>query len=124
MILGFTGTRNGMTPSQRRAFLTVLTELLPERLLHGACVGADEDAARLARLYSPWSVRVVALPGKFADGRANRFRSAAALADSQEVEGERKHLERNRDIVRRSDLLVACPCLMGEQVAGGTWRTV
>ncbi len=95
MILGFTGTRRGMTQAQRAA-LADCVSALPARAVHGGAVGADEEFdAFLVRIGMPaWDI---------------------------EVAGP---LVRNRTIARSCDYLVAAPATTEEVVRSGTWMTV
>lgn len=102
MTLGFTGTRRGMT-TQQQAQLAWLLQVLHggtrtyEVFHHGAAIGADSEAALLAKRYG-W--QIVEHPA-----------------------GDMP-LRRNRDIVRACDLLIAAPLENTEQQRGGTWYTV
>lgn len=49
-------------------------------------------------------------------------RDALALADV--VHEPRPPLERNRDVVDASDVLLACPGGMAEEQRSGTWATI
>lgn len=108
--LGFTGTRDGMTFAQ---MLTVahMVERCDE-LHHGDCVGADFDAHRLAMHHQK---RVVIHPP---DNDRLRARCWA-----NEFRDEKPYLDRNRDIVDESDVLIATPKETCEG-KGGTWYTV
>jgi hypothetical protein len=44
MRVGFTGTREGMTDPQRRAFIAWATVAGATEFHHGCCIGADYDA--------------------------------------------------------------------------------
>ena len=116
MIIGFSGTRNGMTEVQ----VTLLEGLLPGkmlRFLHGSCYGADVEAAQLARTLFGKRVLIVAYPGI-------RFGSTTLAAKSNVDDWTmpvEDYLERNRRIVHDCDELIACP---GEGVSKGTWYTI
>ena len=117
--IGFTGTRNSLTDAQREALeFVLLTEFnrndeQPE-LHHGDCVGADAACHAIARAMG---YRIVLHPP--ADGR---FR-ANLEGEADSIFPARPYLERNRQIVDNTDLLVACP--QGpEEKRSGTWSTV
>lgn len=46
MILGFTGTRRGMTTAQKVALRSAIAGATT--LVHGDCLGADDEAAAIA----------------------------------------------------------------------------
>ena len=50
MIGAFTGTQAGMTLAQRVVFALVLRDLLITELHVGDCIGADEQATRIAQV--------------------------------------------------------------------------
>lgn len=127
MNYGFTGTRNGMTKPQ----LAAVCELLLAnggnntwQFHHGACVGADSQAA-LEAYGLNWDV--IAHPGKSAHGGDNQFLCPIALEHSCEVLETKTHFARNRDIVVACDLLIACPPYqtpITKETQGGTAYTV
>lgn len=130
MKLGFTGTRNGMTPQQWHAFCGLLEERQPTELHHGSCVGADSDAHCLFCRFAHNSdavceeaLVVAHLPDKD-DCRAYLSVEAENYGISMVQKKPLPYLTRNRNIVDSCDVLVACPAEMEEQQRGGTWSTV
>lgn len=117
--IGFTGTRHGMSVRQKHRLCRELTPLLTQdsraRFLEGDCVGADEEAAALAKFIDARTC-VIALPGP---GMTMR-----AYAPADEVRPIKTHFARNRDIVKECAVLLACPGEMTEQARGGTWYTI
>jgi hypothetical protein len=112
MKIGFTGTREGMRQVQREAVATLLAELRGTAFHHGDCIGADEQAAEIARAIG---YEIHSHPPS----------NAAIRAFSQaDVELEPKdYLVRNREIVEATQMLVAAPA--GPEVQrSGTWSTV
>lgn len=124
MKVGFTGTRVGMTRSQMISFSQVMGQLWPAEFHHGACVGADEDAAVIASSLIP--IRIIAHPGVSEGSRIPErpHRSTKSIEVSNEVRGETSHFERNRNIVCATDLLIACPPSKPLPSSGGTAYTV
>lgn len=133
--IGFTGTRLGMTADQlaelrRRLSREHTTWTMFSEFHHGDCVGADEEAHDMMRvlLSRNWPLRVelVIHPPKDERWRAH---CAGAMTDVRErglvrVLESKGYLERDRDIVDATDLLIACPKGMDERGHGGTWYTI
>ena len=105
--VGVTGTRKGMSESQRTHFRVVMLWLNPARFHHGGAVGADTEAETDVRalIEGPASLGI--------DTNVTEH-----LPDS------RGPLARNRDIVQASDILIAAPIQDDEVVRSGTWATV
>jgi hypothetical protein len=120
MILGFTGTRKGLTPQQRAALPSVLAAL-PERVLHGGAEGADTEFHNILRKIDS-TVAIEVYPASLA-----RQRTWVTLR-APEIQTFILHwelpLERNRLIAARCDHLLACPAEPTEQLRSGTWTTV
>lgn len=119
MIVGFTGTQIGMTSAQRERVLELLAQKLAglDAVVHGDCVGADEDFDRLARqLLIPRIVRPSNIEGKraFCDGWG---------PPSATVHPPEHPLVRNAKIVEESNEMIATP-KGPEIVRSGTWATV
>lgn len=112
--IGFTGTREGMTSSQ----IVAIDELLSDDLIirwasHGDCVGADAQFHMIAREQ-----------GLFIKGHPPTDPKLRAYCDFDEMAEEKPYLVRNKDIVDETDLLIAAPKEMTEQMRGGTWSTI
>lgn len=113
MIVGFTGTRNGMSPAQRERVMQVIQALRPAEVHHGCCVGADEEMHLVMRWYAPMHGH----PGP----PGLRMRSREGFG---RLYPEKDYGARNQDIVDACNVLVAAPAEMMEQPSGGTWQTV
>ncbi len=109
MKLGFTGTRRGMTAAQRHSLISELTwyryrghaqPTFDVEFHHGACRGADTEAASIAERLG---CSIVSHP-------PSNMGSAALLA-------------RNRQIVAACELLLAAP-EGPELLRSGTWATI
>lgn len=114
--VGFTGTQQGLTPWQWTKLMEVLTKLKAMGYVavhHGDCVGADAEAHKLAKSLG---FRVVGHPPN------NPVKRAWCQFD--EVWPEKPYLCRNREIVKATMLLVACPGEAVEQLRSGTWATI
>jgi hypothetical protein len=99
-VIGFTGTRRGMTTRQ----VETLTKLLRggiATLHHGGALGADREAVGIAERLGIACV-----------GHVPAEHNPKAL------------LARNHDIVAAVDGLIAAPHGIEEQARSGTWATV
>lgn len=113
--IGFTGTRNGLTPQQRGHLETLLESFGPDDVFHhGDCVGADAQAHEVA-LSQGISIHIH--PPKDDWYRAN-CKDAAHIAEPK------PYLERNHDIVDSCDVLIAMPSSKREVLRSGTWATI
>lgn len=116
MIMGFSGTREGMTEVQKTMLRRLLGEYTPTEFHHGDCVGADAEAHDIVReLFDPFACRIIIHPPR-------------AVADRAWKEGDtileaREFLTRNRDIVNACDVLIVTPKESQEQLRSGTWAT-
>jgi hypothetical protein len=114
--LGFSGTREGMTPRQLAAVAAILDELAPALARHGCCVGADAQFHQLCR---ERGIPIVGHPPQDA-------RMRARLEGFLRVEAAKPYLLRNKDIARESTVLVAAPKEQREPAdprGHGTWST-
>lgn len=116
MILGFTGTRYGMTAAQMHALQRLLEELNPEEIRHGQCVGADAQFHELASDVVGFRLVRHMHPCDFAGCRAHDLRA-------EFVEPPEPALVRNLKIVQAADIVIAAPREAIEQQRGGTWST-
>lgn len=117
-ILGFTGTRAGMTYKQTVAVTGFLTKIDPGNAVHGDCTGADEDFDNICKALGIF--REV-FPGKNNQGDSpNR-----AFCDAEIIHPVLPYLVRDRIIVEKAKLgLIACPKGKTEERRSGTWTTV
>lgn len=125
MNIDFTGTRNGLTNEQKAALWPLIATDPLGCFHHGACVGADEDAAVIASKFD--LLNIVAHPGKSAHGGVNEHLSQKALDVSHHVCPTKTHFARNREIVDDCTVLIACPgynAPITNSTQGGTAYTV
>lgn len=116
MKVGFTGTRHGMTREQKQSARNLLASFQASQVHHGDCVGADREFHALAVSLGVYTV---------AHPPIDRSRRAFSLTD--ETKPVKDYLVRNRNIVRETNVLVACPQEDREPSPGrgqGTWSTV
>jgi hypothetical protein len=115
VVVGFTGSRQGMTAIQRDLVSMLLTTATEAH--HGDCIGADEEFHELARRAG---VPVVIHPPK-----AGRWR--AYCEGAVKVMAPADYLIRNRHIVEASELLIGAPKENQEPDVGrgqGTWSCI
>jgi hypothetical protein len=116
MIVGFTGTRNGMTETQKAAVAQLLSELSPSHVIHGDCVGADAGFHVLAL---EQRIPIIIYPGcVLGDPRR------AGCQRAYSVHKPKAFLQRNHDIVDSCEVLIATPAEYAEALRSGTWATV
>jgi hypothetical protein len=130
MILGFTGTRRGLSKTQLSLLPRVIATL-PDIVLHGGEAHTDSefDAWLFREMDLRYACRVEVYPARFHE--ADR-RSWALWVQRQGGDPEtprlihpgEKPLRRNAIIAERCDALLACPGEMIEQLRSGTWATI
>ena len=119
MILGFTGTQQGMAVRQKNAFQDFLEQNKPTTFCHGDCIGADFEAHQM-------------IENTFGRGPAascnieifppiNPGKRAFQIGKQHTP---KEYIQRNHDIVDASDILVATPKEDTEQLRSGTWATI
>lgn len=113
LVLGFTGTREGLTPHQHATLLKLFYELDPTEVHHGDCIGADTSAHDCA---IEINAKIVLHPPKDDELRA--------FCQADEEWPEKDYLARDRDIASVCDKLIACPKEDHEIIRSGTWTTV
>lgn len=119
MIVGFTGSREGMTLCQKHALVSLLRSLGVTQFHHGCCVGADVQAHAYARALG---LQIHGHPG-FDVGHPMR----AELDGFAVLHETWPPLVRNGYIVVACDVLIAAP-LQPEHSPpaqrSGTWATI
>lgn len=113
MIVGFTGTRRGLTRDQElglRAQLGLLAHKGATTFVHGCEPHSDRTAAQIAH---GLGLFVIGHPGPGSTG----------TDFDDDTKEPRPYLDRNDVIVASCDVLVACP--EGEEILrSGTWATI
>lgn len=119
MIIGFTGSRHGMTDYQAVIFEGFIGKV--DSFHHGGCQGCDVQAARIVSKAFLIKPRIVCHPGPVND----------PCQEESGVDDEKRepktHFARNRDIVNECDELIATPNYMDSitpDTRGGTAYTV
>jgi len=127
--IGFTGTHLGMTVIQRMYFETSLKSIIGDsdvlEFHHGDCIGADKQADEsvvthwIANGLMPRALIVVHPPN---DSKKRAY--CQSYPESRILWTPAPYLNRNRDIVDETEVLIACPLSKIEQLRSGTWSTV
>lgn len=112
--VGFTGSRKVMTYKQSRILFNLLQELKPDLVRHGDCIGSD---ALFHTMCLTTGIPIIIHPGNIPGQRA--YSTGAKL-----VLDERVPLDRNRDIVNMSDVIIATPKERKAVLRSGTWMTI
>lgn len=117
ILVGFTGTQHGMTDRQKDAVKMLLEEMKPTELHHGDCIGADSEVHDIAVALG---IYVVIHPPTVETKRA--FKS---IPEGRGMKRYAKpYRDRNFDIVRECQVLIACPKEYMETNRSGTWMTI
>lgn len=118
--VSITATKKGLTDRQKATVRTRLRMLQPEAVIHGGCVGGDDEidiiAAELGiyRIIHPSDRPALSVPKDVL-----KARGPCTYLEP------RPPLERNPDIVFQGTRLLACPKeSTGETLRSGTWATV
>jgi hypothetical protein len=119
--IGFTGTQRGMNPFQKAPFEKILQKivvkskgLIQNEFHHGDCIGADNDAHQIAATHNYF---IVLHPPTNPSKRAFNI-------GAHKIMEKHDYLVRNRHIVDSTDILIATPGEMTEQLRSGTWSTI
>ena len=113
-MLGFSGTRAGMTRLQRVMFTQVIQHLNANELHHGAAPGADEQAHKIFR---------ATYPQRFAELYPSWYPAQIQKTAWDVTNHPNKPLIRNKMIVDACDVLVITPKTAQEELRSGTWAT-
>lgn len=111
--VGFTGTAEGMSDTQKAQFKKTLASLPVTEFHHGDCVGADAEANGIA---CELDINIIIHPPE--NGYKRAYCSGAS-----EILPAKPYLERNHDIVDAVDVLFVAPKTNEEQRRSGTWAT-
>jgi len=120
--IGMTGSRRGMTKVQKDWFAEFAKTYHPIEFHHGDCVGADEDGHNIVNIFN--YAKIVVHPP--IDPKLRAF----CMIDptrGDEIREEKDYLDRNKDIVNETELLIAFPnndVTHRGPGGGGTWATV
>ena len=118
-VVGFTGTRSGMTDPQKHNVLKGLSltqQVHGDKIIavHGDCIGADADFHHICVALG---IRVHIKPCTFENMRA--------FCKADKEDKPLRPMQRNRNIVAAASVMYACPPNMEAIKKGsGTWATI
>lgn len=112
--IGFTGTQLGMTDAQKASLRGFLRGPSGE-FHHGDCIGADSEAHDIAE---ECGYGIILHPP------TNYSKRAWREVPHFMMRREKPYLDRNKDIVNETRVLIAAPAEPDEQPRGGTWSTI
>lgn len=116
MKVGFTGSREGMSPHQKEQLVLKLQELNPTEFHHGDCVGADAESHDIVREFFP-SVKIHIHPPKSDYKRA--FKTGDVMYEPDE------YIPRDEKIVDFAEFLIGAPKVTDfEERRSGSWYTI
>ena len=129
MILGFTGTRYGMTLHQYDKVKSVVERCLNdegsiEAAYHGGCDGADGQFHEILRKVCGYELLITIYPSNFGRDAKMDDIDLVALEDNTKLMTEKHPLDRNKDIVDSCDIIIATPKEFKEVLRSGTWATI
>lgn len=115
MVLGFTGTRKGMTDAQRKTVRELLPILLHKAdiVVHGGCVGADTDFHQIAQELGIWTVV-----------RPSNIEEMVGVKTGNLTYDPEDPMVRNKKIAEYCRVLLATPSSNEEINRSGTWATI
>ncbi len=115
-LIGFTGTREGMSIAQAGQLKKLLTLHAPTEVHHGDCVGADAQFHMLCRELFGNAVEIHIWPPEDPTYRA--------FMDGDVMHEPLPYLQRDWMIVDHTQLLLATPKQNVEVMRSGTWTTI
>lgn len=118
IIIGFTGTRNGLNEEQIKQIKLILDKYDNITVRHGDCIGADTDFHNLCLEYkNKKNIKIQIHPPN--DPKLRKYNKADILML------EKPYLERNLDIIIGCNFLIGCPFdKNNEKIRSGTWYTI
>lgn len=122
MILGFTGTRQGMTTAQRKTVLSLIKRIDPDKVLHGDCTGSDAEFHAMIIAYRGGIL--AERPRPVIAIRPSDRASRAYCEGAELIYPPKSPLDRDREIAKDSDSMIATPKGFEEEVRSGTWATI
>lgn len=119
---GFTGTRSGLNNVQRdqivKLFESNIANGMSIEVHHGDCVGADKELHDICIAMINHGANIYIIIHPPSDEKLR------AYCDSINILKPKQYLQRNKDIVDATDILIACPYSDKEIIRSGVWSTI
>ena len=113
MKIGMTGNRDGITKEAIITFENFLKKSKIDEAHHGDCVGADK---MFHDVLHNKKIKIIIHPPN-----DNKLRS---FCKSEFILPSKPYLDRNKDIVNDTNILIAFPSSEIELLRSGTWSTI
>lgn len=113
MIIGMSGSRDGITKKAEDTLKKFLNNTKIDEVHHGDCIGADKIFHDICH---DKNLKIIIHPPN-----DNKLR---AFCKSEYILLPKPYLERNKDIVDCIDILIAFPSSETEILRSGTWSTI
>jgi len=115
MIIGMTGSRDGISEDAFANLIKFLNENMSNITEghHGDCKGADTI---FHNELTKMEIKTIVHPPS--------VKTMRSFCEGDEIRDPKSYLERNKDIVNESDLLIAFPSTQKEVLRSGTWSTI
>lgn len=113
--VGFTGNQHGMTEAQKQWLREAFAKMPMSgwEFHHGDCIGSDAEAHDIAYEHG---ATICIHPPEYDGKRAHKKGFACAFP--------KPYLDRNKDIVNATEVLIGMPKEEEEQLRSGTWSTI
>ncbi len=108
-----TGSRDGMSYEAKETLKHFISTNIIREVHHGDCKGADKEFHDICQSNN---IKIIIHPPS--DNKAR------AYCVSEYILPEKQYLDRNRDIVNETDVLIAFPSSEIEELRSGTWSTI
>lgn len=115
MIVGFTGTKEGLTTAQLNRLRTEVRRIDIGVAHHGDCRGADANFHDCVRQFHRGATIVIHPP---TDSKHRAYKKGDV------TQPEDDYLTRNANIAFAAEYMIACPKEHEEVMRSGTWATV
>jgi len=115
MIIGFTGTKDGMTIEQKNEVRAMIATFEIDEYHHGDCVGSDEDFHDIIASLG-FTLKLNIHPPL-----NDKYR---AFCKGGYIFPRKDYIPRDDDIVDACDVLLAAPRGFIEELHSGTWTTI